>query len=105
MCSTAAAGAASGAAAAAGGVDDDSFTRRDSCQSTDTSCGAEHVGGSPQPPPLTEAVEEMLQRYLLRWGKRLVELQPKVRGRSRLCVCAMGTGGVVGKGSEQAGRP
>ena len=34
----------------------------------------------PQPQPLTRKVEEMLRAYLLRWGQRLVDLQPKVSG-------------------------
>lgn len=32
------------------------------------------------PQPLTRKVEETLRAYLLRWGQRLVDLQPKVSG-------------------------
>lgn len=67
---TASAGTSGGGAATASGAD--CFARRDSCESSAT------TSGSHEPPPLTEAVEGMLRKYLLRWGQRLVDLQPKV---------------------------
>lgn len=55
-----------------------------SADGSSASCATSMAGQQPQ--PLTRQVEEMLRAYLLRWGQRLVDLQPKVRvaaGRRR----------------------
>ncbi len=64
-----------GAAAAAAPCPSTSGTSADG---SSASCATSMAGQQPQ--PLTRQVEEMLRAYLLRWGQRLVDLQPKVGG-------------------------
>ena len=51
----------------------------DSADASSASCATSVA--EPQPQPLSRAVEDTLRSYLLRWGQRLVDLQPKVRRR------------------------
>lgn len=54
-------------------------TSGDSADASSASCATSVAAQQPQ--PLTRAVEDTLRSYLLRWGQRLVDLQPKVRRR------------------------
>lgn len=56
-------------------------TSATSADASSASCATSMNGQQPQ--PLTRQVEETLRAYLLRWGQRLVDLQPKVRCRGR----------------------
>lgn len=74
----------------------------DGCCSSGTAAGQDRCAGAPSastsssgagggaaahdPQPMTQAVESMLRQYLLRWGQRLVQLQPKVRSCPLRCL-------------------